>query len=105
MSGDIDVNQAKEWVYKYFNEIPRGEEIIPLNKRSAKLFENKNFYYEDNFARLPQLTVVWPAVERYHPDSYALDILCEYLTDGKSAPLNQVLVDQLRLTSRTNMFN
>ena len=105
LSGDIDVNQAKEWVYKYFNEIPSGEEIIPLNKRSAKLFENKNFYYEDNFARLAQLTMVWPAVERYHPDSYALDILCEYLTDGKSAPLNKVLVDQLRLTSRTSMFN
>ena len=105
LSGDIDVNQAKEWVYKYFNEIPGGEEIIPLNKRPAKLFENKKFYYEDNFARLPQLTMVWPAVERYHPDSYALDILCEYLTDGKSAPLNKVLVDQLRLTSRTSMFN
>ena len=105
LSGDIDVNQAKEWVYKYFNEIPKGEKITPLNKRSVKLFENKNFYYEDNFARLPQLTMVWPAVERYHPDSYALDILCEYLTDGKSAPLNKVLVDQLRLTSRTSMFN
>jgi zinc protease len=49
--------------------------------------------------------MVWPAVESYHKDSYALDILTEYLTDGKEAPLNKVLVDDLKLTSFTSIFN
>lgn len=62
-------------------------------------------YYEDNFARVPQLTMVWPTVEAYHPDSYALGVLSEYLTVGKSAPLNKVLVDDLKLTSYTGMYN
>ena len=105
LSGDIDVDQAKKWVHKYFDEIPRGEEIIPNDKKPAKLSNNINLFYEDNFARVPQLTIVWPSVENYHPDSYALDILCEYLTDGKSAPLNKVLVDDLKLTSGSRMFN
>lgn len=105
LSGDIDVEQAKKWVHKYFDEIPRGEEITPIKKRPGVVNETKHLYYEDNFARLPELTLSWPAVEQYHKDAYALDILTEYLSQGKRAPLNKVLVDDLKLTSSTTMFN
>lgn len=105
LSGDIDVDQAKKWVHKYFDEIPRGEEIAPIKKRAGVVNETKHLYYEDNFARLPELTLSWPAVEQYHKDAYALDILTQYLSDGKKAPLNKVLVDNLKLTASTTMFN
>ncbi len=105
LSGDIDVAQAKKWVHKYFDEIPRGTDITPIEKRPGVVNETKRLYYEDNFARLPELTLSWPAVEQYHKDAYALDILTEYLSDGKRAPLNKVLVDGLKLTSSTTMFN
>ncbi len=105
LSGDIDIEQATKWVKKYFNEIPRGEEIEPLEKKSGIVNETKFLSYEDNFARVPQLTMVWPAVENYHPDAYALEVLTEYLTSGKKAPFNQVLIDDLKLTSNTSMYN
>ena len=106
LSGDLDIEQATKWVHKYFDEIPKGTEEIPaLEKRPGKVDEIKSLYYEDNFARVPQLTMVWPTVEQYHTDSYALEVLTQYLTDGKSAPLNQVLVDELKLTSNTTMYN
>ena len=106
LSGDIDIKQATKWVHKYFDEIPKGTEEIPaLVKRPGVVTETKSLYYEDNFARVPQLTMVWPTVASYHPDSYALDVLSQYLSDGKSAPLNQVLVDDLKLTSSTTMFS
>ncbi|WP_165732479.1 pitrilysin family protein [Polaribacter sp. 20A6] len=105
LSGDIDIAQATEWVHKYFDEIPKGDDIPALEKRPGKVDTIKSLYYEDNFARVPQLTMVWPTVEQYNPDSYALDVLSQYLTDGKSAPLNQVLVDDLKLTSRTGMYS
>lgn len=105
LSGDIDVAQAKKWVHKYFDEIPRGEDIAPINKRPGVVNNTKFLYYEDNFARLPELTLSWPAVEQYHKDAYALNILTEYLSSGKKAPLNKVLVDDLKLTSSTTMFN
>jgi len=103
LSGDIDIAQAKKWVHKYFDEIPRGEEITPLQKEAGFVAESKSLYYEDNFARLPQLTMVWPTKELYHEDSYALDVLSEYLTSGKEAPLNKVLIDDLKLTSYVDM--
>ena len=103
LSGDFDPVQAKEWVHKYFDEIPRGDKIIPLQKRGGIVNESKFLYYEDNFARLPLLTFAWPAVELYHKDSYAINILTQYLSQGKNAPLSTILVDDLKLTSSTSM--
>ncbi|WP_411768272.1 M16 family metallopeptidase [Winogradskyella sp. A3E31] len=104
IAGDIDVEQTKAWVKKYFDEIPAGEEIATLEKQPATLKNSKRLYYEDNFARAPRLTMAWPAVHQYHPDSYALSVLSEYLTEGKSAPLYKVLVEDQELTSDVNMY-
>ena len=105
IAGDFDFDQAKEWVHKYFDEIPRGEEIPPLVDRPAKLTESKKLFYEDNFARLPELRMVWPGVDIYHEDSYALDILAELLATGKKAPLNKVIVDEKQLASGAFFFS
>lgn len=103
LSGDIDIEQATKWVHQYFDEIPKGDAIPAQEKRAGVVLETKSLYYEDNFARVPQLTMAWPTVALYHPDSYPLEVLTAYLSSGKSAPLNEVLVDDLKLTSYTSM--
>ena len=105
VAGDFDTDEAKQLVKKYFDEIPRGDDIAPLEKRPGRVEQITKLYHEDNFARLPQLTMVWPTVELYHPDSYPLDVLSTYLTQGKSAPFYQVLVEEKQLTSGVFMFN
>lgn len=105
VSGDFDVEEAKAWVHKYFDEIPRGEEVNNMAPRAGVVSETVKLYHEDNFARLPELTYTWPTVEQYQPDSYALDVLAQYLTNGKKAPFNQVLVEEKKLTSGPRMFN
>ncbi len=105
VAGDFDPAQAKKWVEKYFGEIKRGEEVTPLAKRPAAVKETVKFYHEDTYARLPELTMAWPSVEDYHPDSYALDVLATYLADGKKAPLYQVLVEEKKLSAGADMYN
>ncbi|WP_089082123.1 M16 family metallopeptidase [Roseivirga echinicomitans] len=105
ISGDFDPEQAKAWVKKYFDEIPAGEPIKPLSPRPGKVAVTKKLYHEDNFARVPALTLTWPTVEQYSTDAYALDVLSNYLSRGKSAPLNQVLVENKKLTSGVGMSN
>ena len=105
IAGDFDPKQAKAWVHKYFDEIPRGEEITPQADRPATLDKTVKRYYEDNFAQLPELRLVWPGVDLYHPDAYALDILMTLLSEGKSAPLNKVIVEDKQLTSGVSMYN
>ncbi|MCA0153783.1 M16 family metallopeptidase [Winogradskyella vincentii] len=104
IAGDIDVDQTKAWVKKYFDEIPKGEEISETEKQPVILKSSKRLFYEDNFARLPRLTMAWPGVPQYDKESYALSILTEYLSVGKKAPLNQVLIDQEKLTDRVNFY-
>jgi zinc protease len=103
VAGDFDIVQTKTWITKYFSEIPRGKPIPELAKQAAVLDVSKQLYYEDNFARAPRLTLVWPTVAQYHEDSYALDILSQYLTEGKKAPLYKVLVEEEQLTSSIGM--
>ncbi len=104
IAGDIDVDQAKKWVDKYFSEIKRGEDIPKMEKQPVTLSETKKLYYEDNFARVPQLTLTWPGVYQYHPDSYALEVLATYLAKGKKAPLYQTLVEDKKLTDEVDSY-
>ncbi|NNF00037.1 MAG: insulinase family protein [Pyrinomonadaceae bacterium] len=105
VAGDFDPIQAKKWVKKYFSEIKRGEAVKPLPKRPGVVNEIKKLYHEDNFARLPQLTRSYPTVEQYHPDQYALDVLFQYLSQGKKAPLYKVLVEDKKLVPGVNAFH
>jgi zinc protease len=104
IAGDIDVEQTKTWVKKYFDEIPKGEDIPNLEKQPVSLKSTKRLFYEDNFARAPRLTMAWPGVPQYHEDSYALSVLTEYLANGKKAPLNKVLIDDKKLTDNVSFY-
>lgn len=104
ITGDFDPHQARAWIERYFAEIPRGPEITPLQPRPGSVDETVRLYHEDNFAQLPQLTITWPTVEQYHPDSYPLAVLSELLTDGKEAPLNEVLIDEAQVAASVSTF-
>ncbi|MEQ9317468.1 MAG: insulinase family protein, partial [Henriciella sp.] len=104
VAGDFDTEQARAWVEKYFAEIPRGPDITPQTKEPGFVAETVKLFHEDNFAKQPQLTMVWPTVEEYHPDSYALAVLAQLLTDGKEAPLNEVLVDEAKVAPSVAAF-
>jgi zinc protease len=105
LSGDFDVAEAKALIEKYFGEIPRGPAVDSRQPHPGVLSENKSLFHEDSFATVPRLTMVWPTVDQFHPDSLVLDVLSEYLSDGKRAPLNEVLIDEQKLTSSVSTFN
>ena len=105
IAGDFDISEAKEMVDKYFGEIPAGEPVPKIEAQPVSLETTKTFVHEDNFATVPQLTMVWPTVPEYHPDSYALNVLLDYMTNGKRAPMNEVLIDEEQLTTSVSGFN
>jgi len=105
IAGDFDPQQAKAWVHKYFDEIKAGNKIAISEKQPVELTETRKLYYEDNFAKLPELTLSWPSVHSYHEDSYALEILTKYLSEGKNAPLYKNLVADKELTDNVRMYN
>ena len=105
IAGDFDKKQAKEWVHKYFDEIPSGEKMTRPEKQMVDLKNTKKLYYEDNFARLPELTLAWPSVYFYHDDYYALSVLSKYLSEGKNAPLYKNIVAEKQLAPNVEMYD
>jgi zinc protease len=97
VAGDIDVDQTKAWIERYFGEVPAAEMPATPSTPPFDLTESRSLFHEDNLARVPMLTLAWPTVPVYDPDQYALDVLAEVLTDGKSAPFYKVLVEELKV--------
>lgn len=104
LAGDFDVAEAKALIEKYFGEIPSGPAVENRQPRPGVLTENISLYHEDGFATVPRLTLVWPAVDEFHEDALVLNVLSEYLSTGKRAPLNEVLIDEQKLTSDVVTF-
>ena len=105
IAGDFEKSEAKKLIEQYFGEIKKRQEVAPLEIQTVSLSKSKRFYHEDNFAKAPQLNMVWPVVEQYNKDAYALDFLGEILSDGKKAPLYKVLVEEKELASRPYAYN
>ncbi len=105
VAGDFDVEQTKEWIEKYFGEIKSSAPVEPLKPMLTKLENPKRAYYEDNFAQSPELTMLFPAVENFSDDSYALDVLADLIGRGKKSPLYKLLVEEKKLAPSFSTFN
>ncbi|MEO9485287.1 MAG: pitrilysin family protein [Ekhidna sp.] len=105
IAGDIDKEGVKAMVDKYFGEIPSRGIDTPMDPQPVTLDETKIFYYEDNFAQLPELRMTFPTVEQYHPDQWALDALGQILSDGKRAALYKSIVEESKLAPGVSSFN
>ncbi|MCL2737958.1 MAG: insulinase family protein [Bacteroidales bacterium] len=102
LAGDFDKAQAKQLIEKYFGEIPKGKEVPRPTPRPAQLSQNKNMMWEDDFARLPELVLVFPGIEQYHKDANALSALVSLIASGKQSPMYKVIVEEKKLAPGVN---
>ena len=105
IAGDINKDEIKPLIEKYFGEIPKGETIEKRSPMPAVLDKTVQLYHEDNFAKAPRLSLVFPSAEQFSKESYALDYLGELLSNGKKTPLYKVLVKDKKLTSSVSARN
>lgn len=105
IAGDIDVAETKKKVDRWFGEIRKGADIKPLKPTPISLDSSKSFYFEDNFAKLPELRMTFPTVESYHKDQYALDVLAQLLAGSKNSPLYKGIVEQAKLAPGVSSYN
>lgn len=105
VAGDFDNEEVKGWIEKYFGEIPSRGNDTPLEPQPVSLSESKMFYHEDDFAKVPDLRMVFPTVEQYSKDAYALAALGEILTVGKRAALYKKLVEETEYAQSVFAYN
>ncbi len=105
VAGDINKEEIKGMIDKYFGEIASRGTDTPMDPQPVSLDETKVFYYEDNFAALPELRMTYPAVEQFHEDQWALDALGQILSQGKRAPLYKAIVEESKLAPSVASFH
>jgi len=103
LAGDVTAEKAIPLIEKYFGVIPKGPEVKPLPLAPANLTETRYISYEDNI-KFPQLTMVWPTVQSYHPDAMALAALAEMISGSKSSIMQTQLIKTKKAVS-VNTFN
>jgi zinc protease len=89
--GDFDPAQTKEWIKKYFGDLPSGQTIQRPAVPPARLEASKRLVYEDR-VQVPRLYIQWPSVGFKNDDDYALDVLSSILSGSRTARLTKALV-------------
>jgi zinc protease len=82
IGGDVKTADMVKLTEKYFGSIPRGPEVLPVKLEPVVLDKDRYISYTDNYARTPQVRMVYPTVPEYHPDVAALACLSNVLGGG-----------------------
>jgi zinc protease len=90
IAGDFDPAQAKAWVAKYFQDIPRGKPVTRPAVAQVTLSAEKRLVYEDK-VQVARLYAQWPTVGEIHDDVYALDVLGAVLSGRRTARITKAL--------------
>lgn len=111
--GDFEIDQAKEWIQKYFGDIPAANLPEKPDISEPRQEEEKEFVKNDSLANKPAIAIAYHMPERNTPEYYAMGLLNQILIQGDNSLLQQKLVDELGYTSNVggginylgNMFN
>lgn len=101
IGGDVDFDNVRAQVEKYFGSIPRGPGVDSPAPRPVTLDAVKRVVLEDR-VQLPQLTFAWPSAPERTAENAALEALAAVLSANKSAVLDRALTVDEQLASNVS---
>jgi len=104
IAGDFDLEATKKLVAEYFGTIPRGPEIVrPVVQLPPQTEPVKHDVVRDNTPLNASLHA-WRASTETDPDSYALELLGNILSSGRSSRLYKRLVEKEQAALEVEAF-
>lgn len=100
--GDIDADEAKPLVEKYFGDIPPGPPLVKRTVDSVPLSANKHSVMYERIAQ-PSLYRAYVAPPVASTDAPNLSIAAEVLGGGMTSRLHRRLVDDLQIADSVNV--
>jgi zinc protease len=101
--GDFDPAQAKEWIKKYFGDLPQNTAVQRPSVPLAKLEASKRLVYEDR-VQVPRLYIQWPSVGVKNDDDAPLSVMSSILSGSRTARLTKALVYDTQIASQVFAF-
>ncbi len=92
IAGDIKTDEAKTWVHKYYNWIPKGAPITRVAKAEPAQVELRRLE-EPKAVPLPAVVMGYHIPPYKSDDQYALAVLSDILGSGSSSRLERLLVN------------
>lgn len=94
LAGDFDPKVAKEWIAKYFSDIPKSLKLIPRPKEvePAQKAEVRDTVYDN--IQLPAVVIAYHIPGQAEPDYYAVSMLNQLLSQGESSRLQKEVKDK-----------
>ena len=105
VAGDIDKEQVKKWIDKYFGSIPAGKEVVRKKIEEEPIQGEKHVEYYDKNIQKPAIMQAYLTPSMKERDAYVLDMISTYLSDGKSSKLYKKLVDKEKKALGVGAFN
>ena len=104
IAGDIDMEETKAAVAKYFKDIPKGKKAIPRPTvvEPAQSKEIRDVVFDN--IQLPAVVQAYHMPAQGTDDSYALDMLSTLLSGGQSSRMYKALVDEQKKAYTVQSF-
>jgi len=103
LAGDIDLDKTQALVEKWFGEVPRGAEVVPVGAPAARLTGVTRKTLKDRVG-LPRLYLAWLTPRHFAPGDAALDVVSAVLSGGKNSRLYKRLVYDLQIAQDVSAF-
>lgn len=105
IAGDIDIDETKKLIKKYFSAIPRGTQEIPRPDiiEPAKTAEVRDTILGKD--QLPMIVQAYNIPAQGTEEYYAVDMLNQVLSGGESSRLNRAVVDEKELALFAGAFS
>lgn len=97
IAGDIDIDQTKAWIEKYFGGIKAGTKEIPRPSTEPAPLNGPIVDTVYDNIQLPGVFIGYRTPKQGTKDAYAMDMLSTILSDGQSSRLYKSIVDDKQL--------
>tara|TARA_B100001057_G_C22841185_1_gene947174 strand:- start:1474 stop:2784 length:1311 start_codon:yes stop_codon:yes gene_type:complete len=105
VAGDIEVDKTLELVKKYFGEIPKGKEVERSFPKEKPITESKRVKSYDKNIQIPAYVLAYRTPPQNDRDSWVLNMISTYLSDGESSKLYKKIVDEKKKALAVQAIN
>ena len=105
VAGDIDIDETKEMVEKYFADIPSSDDVVRNLPKEDPIKETIRSKWYDPNIQVPALLVGYITPKMNTREARVLSLLSTYLSDGKSSVLYKRMVDDNKLALAVQTVN
>ena len=105
VAGDIQIEETKSLVSKYFSEVKRRPGFTRNFPKEEPITESERIIAYDKNIQIPAILAAYRMPGFAERDAYVLDMISSYLSGGKSSVLYKKLVDKKKLALEASAIN